>query len=252
MTAMRTIGAAMCFCTAVLISANAHAYKGRLEKGQWEDPWTKTLDESLNATTLLQHKEAQIEKLCPGYNNNDIKRRNFWRQLMISLSWKESLHGPRNYVEFKGGTNDGLYQINPTLRTAYGCKDFDLFNPYQNIQCGVKMAQKLTERFGSFLKGAKEGMAAYWQPLRATSKLNKKNRAFILGYVQQACKTGELVYHAYKKEGFDAWDEVDTTFNTIDDLGLDPSELEPVQPRAADAPTFEFDPSTGLFIDLRP
>ncbi len=111
---------------------------------------------------------------------------------MISLSWRESLHGPENWIEFNGGRNDGLYQINPLLRTAYGCTDFVLFDPLQNIRCAVKMAEKLTLRFGSFLEGRKGGMAAYWQPLRGTSSLNRKNRKFILDSIKSACRSGTI------------------------------------------------------------
>lgn len=200
-------------------------YMGRLVPGDWMEPWNETLNASLDASTLLAHEEAQIENLCPGYTGDTIKRRIFWNQLLISLSWKESLHGPENYVHFNGGTNDGLYQINPVLRTAYGCKDFVLFDPHQNIQCAVKMAQKLVTRFGSFLKGAKGGMAAYWQPLRATSSLNRKNREWILSFVKKACETGELAYHSPSTMGPM---EVDRSFNSIDleELGLTPNELE--------------------------
>ncbi len=90
------------------------------------------------------------------------------------------------------------------------------------------MAEKLTVRFGSFLKGPKEGMAAYWQPLRATSRLNRRNRIFILGYVKDACESGKLTYHSPATAAVGEA-EVDRTFNTIDLdlLGLTPEQLEP-------------------------
>jgi len=211
----------------VFTSTAEAGYKGRLVPGDWMEHWNQTLNESLDASTLFTHRESQIERLCPGYNRDDGKRRIFWNQLMISLSWKESLHGPENYVHFNGGTNDGLYQINPVLRTAYGCKDFDLFDPLQNMQCAVKMAQKLVNRFGSFLKGTKGGMAAYWQPLRGTSKYNRKNREWILSFVKSACKSGNIAYHSPSSMGLI---EVDRTFNTLEDLGLEPGEIEPSLP----------------------
>ena len=201
-------------------------YKGRLVVGAWEHPWTEVLDEGLNASTLLAHEEKQIEKMCPGYTKFADKRRLFWQQLLISLSWRESLHGPENWVEFNGGTNNGLYQINPVLRRAYDCEGYVLFDPHQNITCAVKMAQKLVTRFGSFLVGKKGGMAAYWQPLRATNAYNRKNRKFILDHVTKACRTGELAYHQlaeFVPEG--GFPDVDRSFNTIDDLGLTPEEL---------------------------
>jgi len=214
----------------LLTTGNAHAkYNGRLVPGDWIENWNATLNESLNGSVLLDHEESQIENLCVGYRQNMDKRRIFWNQLLISLSWKESMHGPENWIEFNGGRNDGLYQINPVLRTAYGCTDFVLFDPLQNIQCAVKMAEKLTVRFGSFLKGSKGGMAAYWQPLRATSSLNRKNRAYILGFVKQACRTGTLTLHSPSTRGPQ---EVDRTFNTLDldALGLTPAQLEPALP----------------------
>lgn len=240
----------------LLGGAGAHAYKGKLERGDWLALWNTKMDENIAASTLLDHNERQIEQLCPGYKGNIAKRKIFWRQLMISLSWKESIHGPENYVEFKGGTNDGLYQINPVLRTAYGCENFNLFDPYQNMQCAVKMAQKLVKRFGSFLTGSKGGMAAYWQPLRSTSSYNRKNRSFILSAVKEACRTNEVAYHCHATlapHNFEGAGEVDLTYNTIDDLGLSEKDLEtPHQLRniKRKPPTFEMDPASGMLFDL--
>lgn len=206
----------------------AHAkYNGRLVPGNWMEMWSPVLEEALSTSTLLSHEESQIENMCAGYKSDPVKRKIFWHQLLISLSWRESLHGPENWIEFNGGRNDGLYQINPVLRTAYGCKDFILFDPAQNIRCAVKMAEKLTLRFGSFLKGAKGGMAAYWQPLRATSSLNRKNRKFILDSVKSACASGTFAYHSPVAMRA-ALEQVDTSVNEIDleALGLAPWEIE--------------------------
>lgn len=221
----------MIFLLAILASTGpVHAkYNGRLVPGDWMEPWTAVLEESLNASRLLEHEESQIENLCSGYKKEPAKRKIFWYQLFISLSWKESMHGPENWIEFNGGRNDGLYQINPVLRGAYGCTDFVLFDPLQNIRCAVKMAEKLTLRFESFLKGSKGGMAAYWQPLRATSNLNRKNRAYILRHVKEACQSDTIAYHSPSTRGLM---EVDRTFNTLDleALGLSTTDLEPVIP----------------------
>jgi hypothetical protein len=225
-------------------------YKGRLVKGEWEHPWTNVMDEGLNLSPLLQHKEHQIETMCPGYNASEAKRRTFWRQLFISLSWRESLHGPRNYVQFNGGVNNGLYQINPVLRRAYDCDGFDLFNASQNIRCAVKMATKLVARFGAFLKGPKGGMAAYWQPLRATNAYNRKNREFILKHVREACRTGVLAYHAiadFYPADEDWAQEADSSFNTIEDLGLSEDQLDPIDDNGRD-----YDPITFMLNDLVP
>lgn len=236
--------------------AGAHAYKGKLERGDWLAGWNQKLDEILSSSTLIQHNERQIEKLCPGYKKSLSKRKIFWRQLLISLSWKESIHGPENYVEFRGGTNDGLFQINPILRSAYGCADFNLFDPHQNMTCAVKMTEKLVKRFGTFLDGAKGGMAAYWQPLRATSAYNRKNRAFILSAVKEACRTNEVAYHCHATLAphvFEGAGEVDLTYNTIDDLGLTEKDLEtPHQMRniKRKPATFEMDPASGMLFDL--
>ncbi len=122
-----------------LFCVNTEAkYNGRLVKGDWMEEWNPVFEEALNGTVLLSHTERQIDNLCRNYRNDSNQRKLFWHQLMISLSWKESLHGPENWVEFNGGRNDGLYQINPVLRTAYGCTDFELFDPLQNIRCAVK------------------------------------------------------------------------------------------------------------------
>ncbi|MGE3681608.1 MAG: hypothetical protein AB7G93_07750 [Bdellovibrionales bacterium] len=223
-------------------------YKGRLIRGVWQDSWSETLEESLSQSSLLEHKEDQIEKLCPGYRRNSGKRDLFWRQLMISLGWKESLHGPRNYVHFNGGTNDGLYQINPKLRRAYGCTGFDLFDPHQNIRCAVKMADHLVRRFGSFLSGAKGGMAAYWQPLRGTSRYNRANRAFILDHVKAACRTDDIAFHSRTdfvgSQALLASGEADLTYNTIEDLGLREEELDSDNELPLDT---EYGPETFLF-----
>jgi hypothetical protein len=215
---------------AAFFSLNAEAkYNGHLVPGVWMDPWSAVLMESVNGSELISHEESQIETLCRGYRKEPAKRQLFWSQLFISLSWRESLHGPENWVEFNGGRNEGLYQINPTLRTAYGCADFVLFDPLQNIRCAVKMAEKLTLRFGSFLKGSKGGMAAYWQPLRSTSSLNRKNRAFILNSVKQACATGDIAYHSPSSNALAGFEP---SFNDLDldALGLTPAQLEPAIP----------------------
>jgi hypothetical protein len=163
-------------------------YKGRLVPGVWADAWTETLVSSANVNSLLAHNETQIDGMCPGYREDENKRKIFWQQLFISLAWKESLHGPGNYIHFNGGINSGLYQINPKLRSAYGCGSIDLYDAQKNIECAAKMAKKLIDKFGSFLSGSKGGMAAYWQPLRSTSSLNRKNREFILSNVREACR----------------------------------------------------------------
>lgn len=239
MIAMSQIAARLLFIVAALSFTTAYGqedsrtkYKGKLVPGVWDDSWSQTLNQSLEASTLFNHRETQIEKLCPGYSKHADKRSLFWHQLIVSLGWKESLHGPENWVEFRGGTNNGLYQINPVLRTYYDCKDFDLFNAHQNIQCAIKMAKKLVDRFGSFLQGKKGGMAAYWQPLRATNEYNRKNRNFILAFVREACRTNTLFYHSRRQniESYMAMDySPDLSVNTLEDLGIEPQELEPMQ-----------------------
>lgn len=231
------------------------AYSGRIRPGEWKKVWTTTLAEALNSSGLYKHRESQIESLCPGYDADRGRRRElFWQELMIALSWKESLHGPGNYVHFNGGINDGLFQINPVLRTAYGCGSINLFNAQDNIRCAVKMAARLVNGFGSFLHGAVGGMAAYWQPLRADSHENARNRAFILAATKTACKTGALNYESVKKPMLTESSEVMLpAFNTLENLGLRPEELEPLTPdeEFPDAPaTFRFDPRTGLLLEL--
>lgn len=245
-----------------------HGYKGHLVQGEWKKAWTTTLTADINGSGLMSHRESQIDKMCPGYASSNSKRQMFWQQLMISLSWKESLHGARNYVQFHGGVNNGLFQINPVLRTAYGCGSIDLFNPLSNISCAVKMATHLVQQFGSFLKGSTGGMAAYWQPLRATSAQNTRNRNFILSAVKGACRSGHLVYHSTNRptsmDGSGVSSElvtnsalakVDLNYNTTDDLGLPSGALEPADAAYEypyDAPNFEFDPESGIFFDLVP
>ncbi|HEY8280441.1 MAG TPA: hypothetical protein VIH99_12505, partial [Bdellovibrionota bacterium] len=169
------------FMLAVLLaqSPRAHAYEGRLVPGIWQQSWNDVLKAGIAASPLLKHTEPQIEKLCPGYNASLEKKKIFWQQLMVSLAYKESLHGPGNWISFNGGKNIGLYQVDPRLRTAYGCPGYDLFNAQANIKCGIKMAVRLVGKFGSFLVGSKGGMAAYWQPLRDSTAENRKNRQFI-------------------------------------------------------------------------
>jgi hypothetical protein len=239
MKAMARIAARLSLILGALSVSMAHGledqrkkYKGKLERGVWDDSWSQTLNQSLEVSSLFNHRETQIEKLCPGYSKQADKRTLFWHQLILSLGWKESLHGPENWVEFRGGRNNGLYQINPVLRTYYDCKDFDLFNPHQNIQCAIKMAKKLVDRFGSFLQGKKGGMAAYWQPLRATNAYNRGNRNFILAFVKEACRTNALFYHS-RRENIESYMQMDyapdLTVNTLDDLGIEPQELEPME-----------------------
>ncbi len=228
-----------------------NGYKGRLVPGVWASAWTTTLDSSLAANSLLNHNESQIDSMCAGYRDSEAKRKIFWQQLFISLAWKESLHGPRNYINFNGGTNNGLYQINPKLRTAYGCGKIDLFDAQKNIECAAKMAKKLITKFGSFLSGSKGGMAAYWQPLRSTSSYNRKNREFILSHVREACKTGNIEYHS--RNFFapsDIFNEADMTVNGTEDLGLSPDELELDDDQNYDEETFVLDPASGILFDL--
>jgi hypothetical protein len=253
--------AAMAALTGIFTTAHAKAkYEGRLEMGEWRQVWSTTLNDSLARSGLFNHKEKQIEVMCPGYSaNRRGKRQLFWLQLMISLSWKESWHGPRNYVYFNKGTNNGLFQINPRLREAYDCGSVDLFNPIENIRCAVRMATKLVSEAGSFLVGSKGGMAAYWQPLRGTSKLNRSNRDYILTAVKNACASGRLDYHSTERPtsigvAALALAEADVTYNTTDDLGLSESDLEPIESLYQypyDPATFSFDPESGVFFDLR-
>jgi hypothetical protein len=233
---------ALSFCLTVGASVFAQDfspdYTGRLVPGEWKKAWSQTLSAGISNSGLLNHHEKQIELLCPGYDLSAQKRQLFWQQLMISLAWKESLHGPRNYVNFNKGTNDGLYQINPKLRKAYGCGAIDLFNPRANIDCALRMTVILVAKFGSFLSGTKGGMAAYWQPLRATSAGNARNRNFILGTVKASCKAARLEYHSTDQPAF-----VDLTLNTMDDLDLPEFAIEP----DTASEDYERDPATFVF-----
>ncbi len=217
------------FVAAFAHQAEGFAYRGRIVPGIWQQSWNDTLKKSLAESELTDHKEAQIEKLCPGYNASTTKRNIFWQQLLVGLSWKESFHGPGNYVYFQGGINIGLYQIDPRLKSAYECEG-NLYDALTNIRCGVKMAAHLVDKFGTFLSGSQGGMAAYWQPMRSTSPLNKDSRKFILDHVTQACKTGKIAYistlkHLVTADNLDPSETIPMV-NTIDDLGLDPSVLD--------------------------
>lgn len=218
----------------LFLSHSVYGASGRLKKGTWQQSWNDTLKASIKSSGLLEHREKAISDLCPNYNSSSQAKMIFWQQLMVSLAWKESIHGPRNYIHFNGGINKGLYQINPVLRTAYGCKGYDLYDPIQNIRCGVKMAKRLVSRYKSFLTGSKGGMAAYWQPLRASSKLNRRNRAKILSEVKSACQSRSIAYISTSKKltsyagNIDPYEEVDLSFNTMDgeDINLEGQDLE--------------------------
>jgi hypothetical protein len=199
-------------------------YEGRLVPGVWEQKWNKTLKEKIFTDFFLNFKNDPTAKsICKDYSKKESKRKLFWHQLMVSLAYKESLHGPGNWVLFNEGINKGLYQINPELLAAYNCgPKTDLYDPIDNIKCGVKMAQKLTNRYGTFLSGSKEGMAAYWQPLRTTTEENKKNRGIILDQVTTACKTEKISYISTEKQLVANPQlmlvDIDKTFNDLADL----------------------------------
>lgn len=238
----------------LFLAVSASAYEGKLDPGVWQQSWNDALKNGLTQSGLLDHKESQIDRLCPKYSSDSATRLIFWRQLFVALAWKESMHGPRNYIKFNGGLNKGLYQINPALRDAYKCDNTDLYDPVANIKCAVKMAAKLTTRDGSFLKGKTGGMAAYWQPLRDTSKRNSGDRAYILGMTNAACKSGKIAYISTSKNlvGLSAsLAEAFPRVNTIDDLGLTPEQLGPSEDSGIDdAPNFSFDPNTEIFTEL--
>lgn len=201
-------------------------YTGRLVKGTWRKSWDNRLKHLIHdvyRTDFVDHHEGQIDQLCPGYKSSNAKREVFWHQLFVSLAWKESLHGPRNWVNFNGGKNIGLYQINPVLRGAYGCGRVDLYDAINNINCGVKMARHLINKYGSFLQGRKSGMAAYWQPLRATSNYNRRNRSRILSEVTNACKTGQVKYISTNSTLVWMFEDMlkGRTVNTIHDLPVE-------------------------------
>ena len=224
--ALRSLIALFVFLSTITIVGlnDAEAgYKGRLVKGTWKKSWDDELKKHLFTTykdNFLGHHESQIEEFCPGYGRSERKRKIFWHQLFLSLAWKESLHGPRNYVHFNGGKNIGLYQINPVLRRAYNCRGYDLYDPISNIRCGVKMARHLINRDGSFFVGRKSGMAAYWQPLRATNKLNRRNRAYIMRTVTNACAVNKVAYISTDETPTFNFDPLETymSVNTISDL----------------------------------
>ncbi len=212
------------FVSFVYMTEAAQAkYTGRLVKGTWRKSWDNQLKHLIHdvyRSDFVDHHESQIDQLCPGYKSSNAKREVFWHQLFVSLAWKESLHGPRNWVNFNGGKNIGLYQINPVLRGAYGCGKVDLYDAINNINCGVKMAKRLIDKYGSFLSGKKSGMAAYWQPLRATSSYNRKNRSRILSEVTNACKSGKVAYISTNSTLVWMFEDMlkGRTVNTIHDL----------------------------------
>lgn len=241
-------------------------YKGRLVPGKWQQSWNNTLKANIYTDFFLNHKDSMIDSVCRGYRSSQTKRKAFWHQLFVSLAYKESLHGPGNYVYFNGGINKGLYQVNPVLKKAYGCSG-DLYNPHNNIRCGANIARKLIRKYGSFLSGSKGGMAAYWQPLRASSSYNRKNRAWILNHVTRACSTHRIAYHStsagLKSLTLTSW-EADLNFNDVSELPLEdlniilqdplsfrPLTLEDVEAEAAEAQwNYEDSEPMGEFEDL--
>lgn len=174
-------------------------YQGRLQPGVWTQSMENSLKSAIERYNLVKMWDHSFENACPGAKNSSSKRFTCWRQFFVALAYKESLHGQRNYIKFRGGINKGLFQIDPRLKDDYKCQNVDLFKAHDNILCGVKMAAHLYNKRGAFLKGKRDGLAAYWQPLRSSTRKNAANRAWIIGRMKNAAKTGKIDYISTNK-----------------------------------------------------
>ena len=148
--------------------------------------WTAHLGSALDTLgkDLLDVIPADSANFCGNYQNLSYEqRKQVWIYLISYMAKFESSFNTNSaYTEDfadssgKNVVSRGLLQISIESGNAYGCNfksSADLHDPYQNLNCGVRILNRWMERDGRIagkVNGSWKGGARYWSVLRTTSK----------------------------------------------------------------------------------
>jgi hypothetical protein len=159
---------------------------------------------------LLETPQARIGGLCSNYSSmKEDDRRAFWAAVFESMSYAESGHvRTTRYVE-KGiskpdavtgqhNTSEGLLQLSYQDALYYQCsfnwaedrnkqpKDATktIFDPYRNLDCGMKIMVKQLRRQSLYDTGKKGG---YWAVFRLERPGCKKSWGYLKERIKSYC-----------------------------------------------------------------
>ena len=148
--------------------------------------WTSHLSSSLDSLgkDILDVIPSDSGTFCANYKNlNYNQRKDVWMFLISYMTKFESNFNVNStYTEAfadrvgKRVVSRGLLQISIESGNAYGCnfkKSADLHDPYQNLDCGVRILNRWLNsdgRIAGKVGTAWKGGARYWSVLRTTSK----------------------------------------------------------------------------------
>jgi hypothetical protein len=149
--------------------------------------WTEVAHRAVDTVGggLLSAVPSDIAAYCPRYASADpAARRAFWVYLLSALARYESNYDPKvtfteSFPAFEGGppvVSRGLLQLSYDSALGYGCPlstPEDLHDPRTNIECGVRVMNRLVTRDGLVAgqsSGKWRGASAYWSPFRDATK----------------------------------------------------------------------------------
>lgn len=170
-------------------------------RGYWDErvsdgrKWTGYAVAALNnyGEDLLKEVPDDIANYCPKYSKlNRVARIDFWVKVISAIAAVESAYRPSS--SYKEKMNDrngnrvvsrGLLQISLESSHLYGCatnNDGDLTSPKRNIECGVKILNRLVPADGVISRQGNEhwyGAARYWSTLRPVNQSSQTIRALL-------------------------------------------------------------------------
>ncbi|MBC7370923.1 MAG: transglycosylase SLT domain-containing protein [Bdellovibrionaceae bacterium] len=148
--------------------------------------WSQHLSSSLDTLgkDLLDVVPADSATFCANYKNLSYgQRKEVWMYLISYMAKFESTFNVNSaFTESFSDTSGskvvsrGLLQISIESGNAYGCNlntSKDLHDPYQNLDCGVRILNRWLENDGRIagkVSGGWKGGSRYWSVLRTTSK----------------------------------------------------------------------------------
>jgi hypothetical protein len=159
------------------------AWEIRPEGRQWTTIAHTSIDTLAPALTTVT--PTDIDAFCPGYPAaSPANRRAFYVALLAEIARLESNFDPS--VTAAGTTTDasgrrvvsrGLLQLSPESASGYGCavaQAQQLHDPATNIQCGVRILERLIARdqvVAGYASGSWRGASRYWTVFRDRNKL---------------------------------------------------------------------------------
>lgn len=156
--------------------------------------WTQVsqdLDELIRSDSpLVTANSPDIDDFCPGYSRADrVARAIFWRKFANAVIRPEAgtnanaimWEQPYRAGKPSGGEYSiGLLQLSLSNRQPYACAiptESSLLDPRRNLECGVKIMERLITRggIGGTRATGNVGLASYWSTVRTVEMKTWRN-----------------------------------------------------------------------------